>query len=158
MQRRQKDLATGVEDRLRKVEPVKVSFDGRDFVAEPTEKRDFEAALATFRKADYPGAQAQLFDFAKRYPGSGYGPSALFFLANAQYATRDYKEAIVNFRALVGQAPEHVRSPDAMLSIANCQRELKDNRAARKTLEDLIKVYPQTEAAVAAKERLALLK
>ena len=41
---------------------------------------------------------------------------------------------------------------------ANCQVELKDTRAARKTLEDLIKAYPQSEAAVAAKDRLTRLK
>jgi TolA-binding protein len=50
------------------------------------------------------------------------------------------------------------RAPEAALSIANCQLELKDNRAARKTLEDLVRVYPQSEAAAAAKERLARLK
>ena len=51
-----------------------------------------------------------------------------------------------------------MRAPEAVLSIANCQIELKDTRAARKTLEDLIKAYPQSEAAVAGKERLARLK
>jgi TolA-binding protein len=45
-----------------------------------------------------------------------------------------------------------------MLSIANCQVELKDPKTARKTLTDLIKTYPQSEAAVAAKERLLVLK
>jgi tol-pal system protein YbgF len=84
--------------------------------------------------------------------------SALFWLGNAQYATRDYKEAIVNFRALVVKEPEHVRAPEAILSVANCQMELKDTKAARKTLNDLVKAYPQSEAAVAAKERLAALK
>ncbi len=45
-----------------------------------------------------------------------------------------------------------------MLAIANSQAEMKDNRAARKTLEDLIKAYPKSEAAVAGKERLDALK
>jgi TolA-binding protein len=51
-----------------------------------------------------------------------------------------------------------MRAPEAALSIANCQGELKDTKAARKTLEDLLKVYPQSEAAAAAKERLARMK
>ena len=45
-----------------------------------------------------------------------------------------------------------------MLSIANCQIELKDSPGARKTLEDLVKAYPQSEAAGAARERLVRLK
>ncbi len=86
-------------------------------------------------------------------------PSVLFWLGNAQYGKRDYKEAIANFRILLQAAPDHLRAPEALLAIANCQIELKDNkRAARKTLEDLIKAYPQSEAAAAAKERLLALK
>ncbi len=158
MQRRQKDIAQGVDDRLRKFEPVKVSLDGQEFTADPAEKRDFEAALGIFRKGEFPAAQAAFADFIKRNPQSGYQPSARFWLGNAQYATRDYKDAITNFRALVAQSPDHARAPEAILSIANCQIELKETRAARKTLEDLVKAFPQSEAAQAAKERLARLK
>ena len=158
VQRRQKDSAQGVEDRLRQFEPTKVAVDGREFMAEPAEKRDYEAALAIFRKGDFLAAQTSFLDFLKRYMQSGYKPSALFWLANAQYATRDYKEAMINFRTLISRAPEHLRAPEAVLSIANCQIELKDTRGARKTLDDLIKAYPQSEAAVAAKERMARLK
>jgi tol-pal system protein YbgF len=158
LQRRQKDLLMGVEDRFKKFEPVKVTVDGKEFTAEPAEKRDFEAALAVFRKGDFPAAQSLLFDFLKRNPGSGYAPSAFFWLGNAQYATRDYKEAIANFKAVVSQAADHLKAPEALLSVANCYAELKDNRSARRTLDELIKVYPQSDAAVAGKERLSRLK
>lgn len=158
VQKGQKEVTQGVDERLRQFEPVKVAIDGREFVAEPAEKRDFEAALAVFRKGDFPASQSVFVDFLKRYPRSGYAPSALFWLGNAQYATRDYKEAMINFRSLIGREPEHLRAPEAVLSIANCQIELKDARGAKKTLEDLIKAYPQSEAAGAAKERLARLK
>lgn len=158
LQRQQKDALESLDQRLQKFEPSKVTVDGREFLADPAEKRDFEAALGVFRKGDFPGAQAAFVDFIKRYPTSGYSPSAFFWLGNAQYATRDYKEAIQNFRNLLTQAPDHLRAPEAVLSIANCQVELKDIKAARKTLEDLIKAYPQSEAAAAAKQRLPRLK
>jgi TolA-binding protein len=58
----------------------------------------------------------------------------------------------------LGKDPEHARAPDAMLSVANCQLEMKDLKSARKTFEDLMKKYPQTESAAAAKERLSKLK
>jgi tol-pal system protein YbgF len=157
-QRLQKDVVQGVDSRLRQFEPVKVSVDGREFTAEPAEKRDFEAAMLVFRKGEFAAAQPLLIDFLKRYPQSGYGPSALFWLGNAQYATRDYKEAMINFRSLIAREPEHMRAPEAVLSIANCQVELKDTKGARKTLDDLLKAYPQSEAAAAAKDRLARLK
>jgi tol-pal system protein YbgF len=158
VQRQQKDVAQGVEERLRKIEPGKVSVDGREFIADPAESRDFEAALAIFRKGDFPAAQSAFTDFIKRYPQSGFRPTALFWLGNAQYANRDYRGAIGNFRALLTAAPDHPRAAEAVLSIANCQIELKDNAAARRTLDELVKTYPQSEAASAAKERLARLR
>lgn len=158
IQRRQKDMVQGVDERLRQFEPLKVTLDGREFMAEPAEKRDFEAALAVFRKGDFAAAQPMFIDLLRRYPQSGYATSALFWLGNAQYATRDYKEAMINFRAQLARDAEHLRASEAVLSIANCQIELKDTRGARKTLEELIKAYPQSEAAGVAKERLTRLK
>ena len=157
-QRTQKDLTQGVDDRLRKFEPGKVTVDGREFAAEPAEKQEFETALAVFRKGDFATAQTSFLGFINRYPKSGYRVPALFWMANAQYALRDYRSAVANFRALVAADPEHVRAPEALLSIANCQVELKDSKAARKTLEDLVKTYPQSEPASVAKERLSKLK
>ena len=158
IQRKQKDVAQVVEDRLRKFEPSKVTVDGKEFVAGPAELRDFDAALAALRRGEFAPAQSAFLDFVRRYPESGYQPSALFWLGNAQYALRAYREAIINFKSVVAIAPDHVRSPEAALSIANCQVELKDTKSARKTLEDLIKVYPQSEAASVAKDRLTKLR
>jgi len=158
VQTRQRDIATGVEERLRRFEPVQVTVDGREFTADPAEQRDFEAALGAFRRGDFLAAQTAFGEFVRKYPSSGYRPTALFWLGNAQYANRDYRGAIANFRALLQQAPDHPRAPEAVLSIANCQIELKDNASARRTLDDLVKAYPQSEAASAARERLARLR
>ena len=137
---------------------VRVLFEGREFAAELLEKRDFELAMVLIRKSDFAAAQKAFFDFLTRYPKSGYAPSGFFWLGNAQYQTRDYKEAILNFRQMISTAPDHLRAPEAALSVANCLAELKDTRGARKTLDDLIKAYPASEAAGAAKDRLKLLK
>lgn len=158
MQRKQKDFSQAMDERLRKLEPSRISLDGKEFLVEPAEKRDFDTNLALFRKGDFTNASIGFVDFLNRNPQTGYRPSALFWLGNAQYATKDYKSAIANFRSLVTQNPDHVRVPEAMLAIANCQLETKDTKGARKTLEDLVANYPGTEAASAAKERLARFK
>lgn len=158
LQRALKDTLRTNEERLQKLEPAKVQVDGREFVATPEEKRDFEAALGVFRKGDFAAAQNVFVDFLGRYTASGYRPSALFWLGNAQYATKNYKDAQANFKALVSQAPDHLRAPEAMLAVANCQLEMKDLRGARKTLDELMSKYAGTEAAAAAKERLARMK
>lgn len=158
VQLRQKDVQTGLDERLRKFEPVKVVVDGHEFMAEPAEKRDFDAALDVFRKGDFAAAQSTLERFTKLYPQSGYLPSALFWLGNAQYANKAYKESMANFVKMLTLAPAHPRSPEAMLAISNVQIELKDLKAARKTLDELVKAHPSTEAAATARDRLARLR
>jgi tol-pal system protein YbgF len=149
---------TNIDDKLKQNEPSKVSVDGREFNADPKEKADFDAALGIFRAGQFAQSQTAFAEFVKRYPQSGYNASALFWLGNAQYATRNYNEAIANFRSMLSLAPDHAKAPEAVLSIANCQIELKDTRAARRTLEDLAKAYPQSEAAQAGRERLSRLR
>ncbi len=158
LQKRQRDTAQAFDDRLRRTEPVKVALDGREFMAEPDEKRAFDEAFATIRSGDFDKAVSQLTAFQKRHPASGYTDAVRFWLGNAQYGRRDYKDAIATFRSFVNAAPDHPRAPEALLAIANSQAEMKDPRAARKTIDDLMKAYPKSEAAQAGRERLASIR
>ena len=158
LQRRQKDIAQGVDDRIRRLEPQKVAVDGKEFLADSDEKRQYEEAFALIRSGDFAGAVSAYYAFARRYPASGYLDSVRFWLGNAQYGKRDYKDAIASFRGFIAGAPEHARVPEALLAVANCQAEMKDAKGARATLAELLKKYPQSEAAQAGRERLAALK
>lgn len=158
VQRRQKDIAQGVDERMRKIEPQRVSLDGKDFLADAEEKRLFDEAMAIVRAGDFPGAASALSNFLRRYPQSGYGDSARFWLGNAHYGKHELKEAITMFRTFIANAPDHARVPEAMLAIANSQAESKDTKGARLTLGELLRKYPQSEAAQAGKERLASIK
>lgn len=157
-QRHLTETAKALDERIRKFEPSKISYEGTDFLAEPQEKRAFEQALASFRKGDFEVAHAALVDFLGRYPQSGYASAALFWLGNAQFVGKDYKGAMASFQKLLAQDPKYARVPEALLAVANCQLELKDSTGARKTLESLIADFPRSEAADAAKDRVARLK
>lgn len=154
LQRKQKDAQTSLDERMRKLEPQSITLDGKTFQADADEKRDFDEALARLRAADFGAGSAALNGFLKRYPNTGYRESAQYWLGNAYYGLRAYKDAVAAFKVLADTAPQHARTPEALLSIANCQVELKDSDAARRVLEQLVKQYPQTEAAQAARDRL----
>lgn len=158
LQRRQKDGAQGLEERLKKLEPTQVSVDGKEFLADPEERRAYEEAVAVLRNGDFDKAAVALGGFVRRYPTSGYLDSARFWLGNALYGKRDYKEAISTFRSMINASPDHPRTPEALLALANCQVEMKDIKGARRTLDDLLKAYPKSEAASAGRERLGSLK
>jgi tol-pal system protein YbgF len=147
-----------LEERLKRLEPVKVSVDGQSLLVTPDEKKGYEDAIAPIRTGDFAGAAAALSAFQRRYPASGYHDSVMYWLGNAQYGKRDYKDAISTFRSLINASPEHPRASEAMLAIANCQIELKDTKAAKRTLDELMKAYPQSEAAAAGRQRVATLR
>jgi len=152
-QRKVMDQTDSLNSRLKPLEPQTVSLDGKQFQVDPEEKRQYEAAMGLVRRGDFNEATDTLQSFARRFPASGYADSVAFWIGNAQYGNRRYKDAIATFKAFAAARPDHPRSPDALLAVANCQIELKDNKSAKKTLADLIKAYPGTEAAQAAKER-----
>lgn len=158
VQKRQRDLAQAADDRLARLEPVKVSLDGQEFLAAPEEKRSFDEALAWMRAGEFDKAIGALSALLRRYPASGYAEAARFWSANALYGKRDYKEAVAAFRAFVAASPRHPRAPEALLALANSQAEMKDRPGARRTLDELVKTHPQSEAAQAARERLSALK
>ncbi|MDM4765882.1 tol-pal system protein YbgF [Pelomonas sp. SE-A7] len=157
-QRKLTDQVLALESRLRPLEPQKVSLDGKDFQVDPEERRQYEAATGLVRRGDFAEADAALQAFLRRYSASGYADSVRFSLGIAQYGNRNCKDAITSFKAFIASAKDHPRAPDAALTLANCQADLKDVKAAKRSLEELIKTYPGTEQAKAAKERLTSLK
>ncbi len=147
-----------IDQQQRASEAPRVAVDGREFTASPAEKAEFDQALQTLRRADFPAAASAFSGFLQRYSDSGYTPSALYWLGNAQYANRAYKEALQSHNRLVTQFPGHLRTPEAMLAMANSYIELKDSKAARKMLESLTALHPSSEAAGTGRERLARLR
>lgn len=134
--------------------PREVTVDGKTFNATPQEIGDYEAGIERLRSGDYAGAVNLFQNFLARWPKSGYIDSAYFWLGNAQYGNAQYKEAIESFTHLINNAPNHLRAPDALLSIANCYVALKNTKSVRSTLERLVQDYPQSDAATQARSRL----
>ena len=158
LQKQQKDYYADLDARLKKFEPQQVTVDGKEGLAQPTEKPEYDAALKQFQSGDFKGAGNAFSAFAKKYPQSPYLPLAQFWLGNSLYAQRDYKGSTFVLQNMVQQFPSHAKVPDAMIAIANNQMESGQKAAAKKTLETVVSKYPGTEGAQAASNRLKTLK
>jgi tol-pal system protein YbgF len=158
LQRVQRDVAQAFDDRFRQVEPVKVEMDGREFMALPEERRQFEDAMRVLRSGEFDRALRALVTFQRRHPGSGYIDTARYWTANAYYVQRNHERAIPAFRLFIEEAPQHPRAPEALLGLANSLAETRDSDGARKTLEQLLRAYPRSEAAAEGKGRLEALR
>jgi tol-pal system protein YbgF len=132
---------------------------GRPGAAVPdiaTEQRAYDAALDQFKGGNYGAAIVSFASFVKSYPKSPLAPSAQYWIGNAQFAQKEYRAAIASQRQLIAAFPESQKVPDALLNIATGQFELGDGAASRRTLEELIAKHPQSEAAIKARQRLAI--
>jgi len=158
LQRKYKDTLAALDDRMRRLEPQRVSLDGKDAVVDAPEKKAYDEAIGILRKGEFSNAATALAAFQKRFPSSAYNGHVQYWLGNALYGKGEVKEAMHIFRTLVSSTPDHPRASEALLALANCQIELKDQRGARKTLDELIANYPQSEAAQAGRERIKQIK
>jgi tol-pal system protein YbgF len=157
-QKRQKDFYTDLDARLRKLEPQKITLDGKEVSVDPAEQKAYDGAVQLFNGGNYKNAAAVLADFLRRYPESGYAADAQYRLGNSYYLLREYQNAIAAQQVVATNFADTPKAPDALLNIASSYFELKDKKNARKVLLTLVSKYPDSSAAQAAKQRLAALK
>jgi tol-pal system protein YbgF len=153
-QKRNRDLYTDLDTRLKALEPQAVTVDGRPTQIERGEQAAYDAALAQFRGGDYKGAITNLQSFVARFPQSPYAASAQYWLGSSHYALKDYRAAITAQTQVVDRYPDSPRAPDALLNIAASQSELNERPKARATLQRIVQNYPDAEAAKVATDRL----
>ncbi|MFM1987560.1 MAG: tol-pal system protein YbgF [Pseudomonadota bacterium] len=156
-QRSQRDLATELDGRIKRFEPVAVTIDGRQVNVDQTERRSYEAALATFRNGDFKGALTTFGQFQTAYPQSPYGPSVAYWIGSSQYALKDNKAAIATLQGFARSNPDHPRVPDALLTVGQAQVDLGDRKGAAETFRTVTEKYEGSGAAQTARERLAAL-
>lgn len=152
------DALASIEARLAKLEPIKVTVDGEIIEVSENEKVVYDQAMNALRAGEFAQAEVYLRRVASEFPRSGYRPSVLFWLGNAEYATNNYAGALTTFSTMLQDFPEHSRISEAMLATANCQFELQQKDVAIATLNALVARFPGSQAAEAATQRLTALE
>ena len=125
---------------------------------DPIEQATYDAAMELFRNGQYAEAASGFGDFLNAYPSSSLAAEAQFYRGSSLYATKNFKDSISTLQSLVQTAPDDARAPDALLVVAASQIELNSMNGARTTLQQIVKDYPQSNAAETAKSRLKLLQ
>jgi len=149
------DRFTKLDQRITKIEPLSVQIDGLDIQTDIKEKKDFESALATYKRSEATNA---FISFLRKYPNSSLRQSALFWVASARFNKDEYLDSVNFLKEFLNLDESHAKYSEALLMLANAQFELSQNAEAKKTLENLVKDFPRSEAAKAAADRLNKLK
>ena len=158
LQKQQKDYYTDLDTRLKKFEPQQETVDGMQGTVQPGEMDAFNAASQQFRNGDFKNAATSFRSFIAKFPQSPYQPTAQYWLGNALYALKDYKGSTATWQNVVNKYPQHPRAPEALLAIANNQIEQGQKAAAKRTLEQVVSQYGNSDVAQTAQSKLSQLK
>ena len=127
-------------------------------VATGADQADFDTALGELREGRYPEAIANFQRFLNAYPDSRLAGDAQYGLGESYYVSRDYEAAKEAFINLGLRYPQSERLPDALLKLGYIYGELGDVNRAREVLQKLVQVYPDSQAADLAEQRLQSLR
>ncbi|MDR3351477.1 MAG: tol-pal system protein YbgF [Zoogloeaceae bacterium] len=154
--KRQQDFYLDLDNRLRNLEIARIPVATAAAAADPSaENREYENALTLFKNGKYGEAASAFDQFVAAYPESTMAPNAQFWLGNAWYAQNKCKETIEAQLVVANRWPDSARAPDALLAIAECQRDWGNVEVSRRTLKNLVEKYPSSPAATTARQRLA---
>lgn len=124
-------------------------------VPEGDDRANYQAAFDLLKDGKYGEAASAFKQFLTTFSGSALADNAQYWLGEAHYVTKQYPDALRDFRTVIEKYPESRKTPDALLKIGYCNYELKNWAEARSSLDQVVKQYADTTAARLASQRLA---
>ncbi len=115
-------------------------------------------AFDALKAANYPEAISGMTGFVAQFPTHPLADNAQYWLGQTYYVTRDYAKAIDAFASVGSRSPDSSKAPDALLKKGLSELSLGRNDAARASFNELLRRYPQNDAARTAREQLARLR
>ena len=133
---------------------------------EPAEKLYNEGVYLMNQKSEYKDAAKKFEEVERQHPYSEWARKSLIMVAYARYEGREYDEAVTAARRYVALHPS---SPDAAYAqfligsayydqIPDVTRDQARAERAIAALEEVVRKFPTTEYAVAAKQKIAMAR
>ena len=127
--------------------------------ARPTPKtpgnpeQEYAAALATYRAGEHGQAVIEFMDFIAKYPKHPLAANAQYWIGEAYWAQRDYRQALIEFGKVFERGS--AKAPDALLKIGLCHLRLNDVARAQLAWQRVVDEYPKSEPAAMARSLIA---
>ena len=122
------------------------------------EQNAYQKAFDLLRELRYDQAIKAYRQFIIDYPNGRYAHIAQYWLSEASYAQRHFKQAITDYQNLVNNYPNSPKLAEALLKIGYSYNELGQNKEAQETIEKLLRLYPNTTAAGQGQNLLKKIK
>jgi tol-pal system protein YbgF len=111
--------------------------------------------MASFRAGEDGQAVIEFSELIQKFPQHALAAGAQYWIAEAYYRQRDYRQAMVEFQKVEEQYPKGREVPDALLRLGLCHRAIRDAAGARDAWQRLNTAYPSSPAAGTARALLS---
>jgi tol-pal system protein YbgF len=125
---------------------------------ERSDKLEYERLLALFREGDLDGARQGFTVFLRDYENSELSPNARYWLGEAHYGKKDYRQAIDSYDRVELDFPQSEKVPAAILKKGYAYLAMKDKKRASSAFKQVVTLYPRTPEAGKASDKLSQLK
>ncbi len=118
----------------------------------------YDNGIAAFTAKKFQDAYADFNEYIEKYPKGNLAGNARFWLGDSLYNQGEYELAILEYQKVIGDYPNHPKSPAALLKQGLAFEKLKDKETAKLVYYKLESDYPKSDEAATAKKRLNSLK
>ena len=125
---------------------------------ERSDKAEYERLLALFRDGDLDGARQGFAAFLRDYQNSDLSPNARFWLGEAHYGKKDFRQAIDSYDRVELDFPRSEKVPAAILKKGYAYLAMKDMKRASSAFKQVVTLYPRSPEAGKASDKLSQLK
>ncbi|MFH1102296.1 MAG: tol-pal system protein YbgF [Pseudomonadota bacterium] len=132
--------------------------------AQPAKKTDPGQSLSdneiyakgkeAFDRGDFPAARNLFQDLIKNHPASVHADNAQFWIGESFYREKWYEKAILEYQKVIEKYPKGNKVQSSMLKQGFAFHNLGDKTNARLILKELVRLYPTSNEANIAKEKL----
>jgi len=114
----------------------------------------FGRAMEALRKGELGQAILDFEGFLVKHPSHPWAGHAQFWIGEAYFTARDYQHAAVEYQKALDRAPRGDKTPEALLKLGLAYRALKRLDRARDAWAQLLRDFPESEAAQKARSAL----
>ena len=157
MQQRQTDIYNDLDGRLNQLGAGGKPAAQTPAAAPAQAGDDYDKAMTYLNQKKFENAVDSLDNFINASPNDPRVADARYWLGIAHTGLKEYSTAIDIHRRFAADYPKHPKAPDALRNMAQCQLALDQRDVAKATLQRLVKLYPNSDAAKRAKEQLTKL-
>lgn len=114
----------------------------------------YQAAYNDYLRGNYDLAERQFQDYLATFPDSELADNAVYWIGEAYYRQRRFRQAIEQFDQVLNRYPRSDKLPSAVLKKGYAHLELGERSQGVVQLQYVLREYPNSDEANLARERL----